>query len=102
MKFSLQLSIEILERTPIVLRQMLNGISTEWTLHNEGNNTWTPFDVVGHLIHGEKTDWLTRTEIILLGKGEKKFIPFDRFAQFEKSKGKTLAQLLDEFEETRK
>src|ERR1700733_10814657 len=102
MNFSISLSIEILERTPEVLKEMLDGISAEWTSHNEGGDTWTPFDVVGHLIHGEKTDWLTRTQIILSDKAEKKFIPFDRFAQFEESKGKTLSQLLDEFEEARK
>ena len=97
MNFSLDQSIEILERTPIVLSLMLDGISDEWTTNNEGQETWSVYDVIGHLIHGEKTDWIIRAELILSDNSNKKFIPFDRFAQFEESKGKTLKQLLDEF-----
>ncbi len=94
-------SIEILERTPIVLQNLLEGLSPEWTSNNEGGETWSAYDVIGHLIHGDKTDWLTRAELILSYNVEKKFQPFDRFAQFENSKGKTLKQLLDEFKEIR-
>src|SRR5262249_47273200 len=63
--------------------------------------TWSAYDIVGHLIHGEKTDWIKRLEIILNDGPEKNFTPFDRFAQFEESKGKTMEQLLDEFQTIR-
>jgi hypothetical protein len=98
MNFNLEKSIEILERTPETLHAMLNGISPDWTSNNEGGDSWSVFDIIGHLIHGEKTDWIPRAEIILSENPDKKFEPFDRFAQFENSKGKSLQQLLDEFE----
>lgn len=101
MKFDIKKSIEILERTPFVLETMLAGISEEWIMNNEGPDTWSPFDVVGHLVHGEKTDWMTRTKIILSDAEDKTFKPFDRFAQFESSKGKSLNDLLQEFKECR-
>lgn len=97
MSFTIARSIEILERTPGVLTAMLQGISSEWALTNEGGETWSPYDVIGHLIHGEQTDWLERLDIILSDKADKTFRPFNRFAQFEESKGKSLNQLLDEF-----
>lgn len=97
MKFELAKSIEILERTPVVLETMLKGLSGEWIMQNEGPDTWSPFDIIGHLIHGEKTDWIPRMEIILSDKANKQFEPFDRFAQFQSSKGKSIGQLLDEF-----
>lgn len=97
MEFNLSKSIEVLERTPDALNSMLKNISADWTSNNEGGETWSPFDVVGHLIHGEKTDWITRMEIILSNQSNKTFKPFDRFAHFEESKGKSLRQLLDEF-----
>ena len=102
MNFTVEKSIEILERTPEVLETMLKGVSADWTENNEGGETWSVFDVLGHLVHGEKTDWMARTEIILSDAPDKKFKPFDRFAQFEDSKGKTLSQLLDEFKQLRK
>ncbi len=102
MNFNLKKSIEILERTPAVLNTMLQGIDEEWTSNNEGPDTWSVYDIIGHLIHGEQTDWMPRTEIILSEREDKAFVPFDRFAQFEKSKGKTLQQLLDEFALLRK
>jgi len=101
MQFSLTKSIEILERTPETLRHLLDNISEDWTFTNEGEQTWSAFDVIGHLIHGDKTDWLTRAELILSDKVDKKFIPFDRLAQFENNKGKSLTQLLNEFKEIR-
>jgi len=101
MNFSLSKSIEILERTPAVLFAMLQNISADWTSNNEGGESWSVYDIVGHLIHGEKTDWIPRMEIILSDKPEKKFELFGRFAQFEESKGKTLPQLLDEFKQLR-
>ena len=97
MEFSIDKSIEILERTPVVLIHLTNNLSADWTMNNEGGETWSVFDVIGHLIHGEKTDWVTRIEIILSDSADKKFKPFDRFAQLEESKGKTLDMLLNEF-----
>src|SRR6478752_3704156 len=97
MQYSISKSIEILSRTPATLIQMLDGISEDWTSNNEGGETWSAYDVIGHLIHGDRTDWLRRAELILSDNVEKKFIPFDRFAQFEESKGKSLKQLLEEF-----
>ena len=94
--FELSEAIEILERTPAVTDALLRGLSTRWTQSNEGEETWTAFDIMGHLVHGEKTDWIPRMQIIL-GNGDKHFVPFDRFAHFEESKGKNLDQLIDEF-----
>ena len=101
MKFSLDKSYEILERTPTVLRALLAGLNGDWIMNNEGPETFSPYDVVGHLIHAEKTDWRDRTIMILEHGTAKSFVPFDRFAQFEESKGKSLATLLDEFEKLR-
>lgn len=101
MVFELNKSIEILERTPRVMSALLDGLNDEWITNNEGPETWTPYDVIGHLIHGEKTDWLVRANIILSDKPNKTFAPFDRFAQFEQSKGKSITQLLKEFQELR-
>jgi hypothetical protein len=99
-EFTLNKTLEVLERTPRVVRAMLDGLSDEWT--SGGTETdWAPFDIVGHLIHGEITDWIPRAKIIL-DQGESiTFVPFDRLAQFELSKGKTLAELLDDFDEAR-
>lgn len=97
MTFSLAHSLEILERTPLLLHHLLDGLSEEWTHTNEGPDTWSAYDTVGHLIHGEKTDWIPRLEIILAQKPNSEFEPFDRFAQFTASKGKTLTQLLTAF-----
>ncbi|MEM6735120.1 MAG: DinB family protein [Bacteroidota bacterium] len=100
MKFNLEQSIDILKRTPEVLKTLLKDLPKEWARNNEGDHTWSPFDVLGHLIQGEETDWMPRTKIILQRKN-KPFQPFDRFAQFEKSKGKNLDQLLKKFENLR-
>ena len=101
MEFSLVKSIAILERTPFVVEMLLRELPDGWTMNNEGENTWSPYDIVGHLIHGEKTDWIPRMKIIL-GDGNKTFEPFDRFAQFNDSKGKTLSELMVEFKLRRK
>ena len=101
MEFSLVASIAILERTPAALNAMLRGLSEDWTQQNEGGDTWSAYDIIGHLVHGEKTDWVPRLDIILSGNTDKKFTPFDRFAQFKDSRGKTMAQLLDEFAQLR-
>jgi len=97
MEFSIDKSVEILERTPALLEHLLNGISNEWTLNNEGGETWSVFDVIGHLVHGEQTDWMVRAEQIVSKTAGKNFSTFDRFAQFENSKGKTLEQILGDF-----
>jgi hypothetical protein len=97
MKFNLDKSYQILERTPTVLKTILAGISADWVMNNEGPETFSPYDVVGHLIHGEKTDWRVRAAMILEYGESKTFEPYDRFAQFEESKGKSLPQLLAEF-----
>lgn len=97
MKFDLDEAMAALSRTPAALKAMLNGLPRNWTENNEGPETWSPFDVIGHLIHGERTDWIPRAKIILEHGEVRPFDPFDRFAQFEQSKGKTLTQLLDEF-----
>jgi hypothetical protein len=102
MKYSLEKSYEILERTPAVLRSLLSNLDNDWIMNNEGADTFSPYDVIGHLIHGEKTDWAVRAKVILEFGLSKTFTPWDRFAQFQESKGKTLQQLLDEFETERK
>lgn len=101
MQFDLNKSIQILERTPTVLIDMLSNIDEGWTMNNEGEETWSAYDIVGHLIHGEHTDWMARLNIILKDEGDKKFIPFDRFAQFKECEGKDLPQLLQEFKNLR-
>ena len=101
MIYSVDSAIEILERTVPTLRSLLEGLSDEWIYGNEGFETWSPFDVVGHLIHGEQTDWIPRAEIILREGEDRTFEPFDRFAHFRTTQGKSLAELLDELEEVR-
>jgi hypothetical protein len=95
--FQLTDAIQILERTPATLRALLGGLTEKWTAPNEGPATFSAFDNVGHLIHGERTDWIPRARIILAQGTDRRFEPFDRFAQYRESEGKTLAQLLDEF-----
>jgi DinB family protein len=95
--FSLEEAIPILTSTPRTLDAMLRGLPTAWLECNEGGDTFSPYDVVGHLIHGEKTDWMPRARMILETGDARPFEPFDRFAQNEASRGKTLDELLDEF-----
>lgn len=97
MEFRLDEAIPILERTPAVIDAMLRGVPEEWTRRNEGKGSWSAYDIVGHLIHGEKTDWIPRAKIILEQGEERPFEPFDRFAQLRDSVGKSLENLLDEF-----
>ena len=101
MLFNIKESIKILERTPAILETLLLGLNEKWILNNEGAATWSPFDIVGHLIHGEKTDWVPRMMIILSEGTAKRFTPFDMFAQFEDSKGKNMPGLLAEFKRLR-
>ena len=97
MKYRLDHTIALLSRTPAVLDVLLRDLPEQWTLQNEGESTWNAFDIVGHLIHGELTDWMPRAKMILeFGEGQA-FEPFDRRAQERESRGKSLAQLLDDF-----
>ena len=97
MNYNVSNAIDILSRTPVILNDLLKGLPPEWASATEGPDTWSPYDVVGHLIHGEKTDWIPRAEIILGPSGDKRFQPFVRDAMLEFSKGKTLEQLLVDF-----
>ncbi len=97
MEHNLNHTIAILSRTPAALNALLRDLPETWTLQNEGENTWSAFDVVGHLIHAERTDWMPRAKVILQFGETKKFEPFDRWAQKRESEGKSLEQLLDEF-----
>lgn len=102
MHFSLPQGIALLERTPAVLDAWLRGLTPVWALADEGEGTWSAFDIVGHLIHGERTDWIPRARIILEDGPARPFEPFDRFAMFEASRGSSLDELLDEFAQLRR
>lgn len=102
MNFQLEEAVEILERTPQTLSQLLTGLSSEWINRNEGENTWSAFDVVGHLIEGEKNNWLPRIKMILTKGATEPFPPFDRFSQLNQNDGKTMEQLLNEFADIRR
>src|SRR5215212_1877118 len=97
MDFDLPTGIAVLERTPHALRALLDGLPSAWTRATEGPETWSPYDIVGHLIHGERTDWIPRARIILDQGPDRRFAPFDRVAQFRESETQSLAELLDEF-----
>src|ERR1700752_4985135 len=97
MEDNLEDTLSLLARTPALREDLLRGLPETWTRRNEGGDTWRPFDIVGHLIHGERTDWMARAGMILKFGGSRAFEPFDRFAQARESEGKQLAQLLDEF-----
>lgn len=102
MRFEMDHALEILSRTPSVVRAMLQGVSDEWTRNNEGPDTFSPFDVVGHLVDGEETDWVTRARIVLSDADERKFQPYDRFRHYARNEGKSVDSLLDEFEKLRR
>jgi hypothetical protein len=101
MNFDVAEAVRVLERMPGILRSMLHELPEGWTTCNEGPNTFSAFDNVGHLIHGERTDWIPRARIILARGESRRFEPFDRFAQQRESEGKSLDQLLDEFAQLR-
>ena len=102
MTFDVPEAVAVLEKTPAVLRALLSGLPDNWTSPNEGPDTFSAFDNVGHLIHGERTDWIPRAQIILAQGHNRTFEPYDRFAQQRESAGKTLDQLLGEFEQLRR
>jgi len=99
--FDLARSVAILERTPEVLRSLLSNLSDDWTRGNEGPDTWSPFDVVGHLIDAEETDWMPRARVILAQGEDRRFPPFDRFRHLRENRGKALGALLDRFADLR-
>lgn len=94
-------AVAVLERTPAAVRALLHGITDTWARATEGEGTWSPYDVVGHLVHGERADWMQRARHILSGDS-RPFTPFDRAAQFSESEGKSLEDLLAEFAELRR
>ncbi|HXY69394.1 MAG TPA: DinB family protein [Gemmatimonadales bacterium] len=97
MSFDLSASMDVLGRTPATVRAMLGGLGEAWIRGTEGPDTFSPFDVVGHLIDGEETDWLARARIILAEGPDPRFEPYDRFRHRARNAGRTLASLLDEF-----
>src|SRR6202795_2303360 len=97
MEFNLAEAVALLTRTPATLNVLLRGLPDAWVRCNEGKDTWSAFDIVGHLIVGERTDWMQRLRIILENGEARPFDPFDRFAQVKESRGKSFEQLLDEF-----
>lgn len=102
MEHNIETTIALLTRTPTTLDSLLRGLPESWTARNEGENTWTAFGVIGHLIHGEKTDWMPRARTILQSGDSRPFEKFDRWAQERESEGKSLGELLDEFARRRK
>ena len=101
MDYNLSEGLAVLERTPSVLRSMLAGLADAWIEADEGPETWSPFVILGHLIHGERADWIPRAQIILAQGADRRFTPYDRFAQFHESADKSLGTLLDEFADLR-
>ena len=101
MDFKFEAALPVLRRTPAVVRGLLSDLPSSWTDAVEGPNTWSPFDVVGHLIHGERADWIPRVEHLLRHGDAVPFPPFDREAMFEASKGQSLGELLDTFAQLR-
>src|SRR5882762_4980224 len=100
-QFNLKDAVAILERTPVSLTALLSGLPETWIRATEGAGTWSPYDVIGHLIHGERTDWIPRARHILAGD-KRAFESFDRTAQFTESEGKSLGELLATFAELRR
>lgn len=99
-EFNLDETVAVLTRTPATLDALLRGLPESWVRSNEGKDTWSAFDIVGHLIVGERTDWMPR---VILAHGEARpFDPFDRFAQLKETQDKSLEQLLDDFARLRK
>jgi hypothetical protein len=101
MEQNLQHTISLLTRTPAALNALLRDLPETWTLQNEGGSTWNVFDIIGHLIHGERTDWMQRARIILQSGEAQTFAPFDRLEHAQERQGKSLTQLLDEFARVR-
>lgn len=101
MEFELNNALEVLERTPVAFRALLDGLPEVWTTPNEGPETFSARDNLGHLIHLERTDWIPRARVILAQGPDRRFTPVDRFAHKRESAGKPVAEMLDEFAELR-
>ena len=101
MEYRLDQAKEVLRRTPATLNALLNNLPNDWVLANEGPDTFSPYDVIGHLIEGEENDWIPRARLILDYGETKPFEPFNRFAMYEKSQGKSLLELMARFEQLR-
>jgi hypothetical protein len=101
-EFNLDETIAILTRTPATVDALLRGLPESWVRSDEGKDTWSAFDIVGHLIVGERTDWMTRVRAILENGEARPFDPFDRFAQSRESQNKSLEQLLDDLARLRR
>jgi predicted DNA-binding ribbon-helix-helix protein len=101
MTFDLAHGVAVLERTPQVLEALLSGLPDAWIRGNEGAGTWSPFDIVGHMIDGEMTDWMTRARVILNQGADRRFAPFDRLRHISRNQGRTLTELLAELREWR-
>lgn len=101
MRFGLADSIDVLRRTPATLQTLLDGVDESLVRGTEGPETFSPFDVVGHLIDGEETDWIPRARIILSDATDKTFTPYDRFRHLDRNVDRTLASLLSEFAQLR-
>jgi hypothetical protein len=97
MEQNLQHTLSLLTRTPATLDALLRDLPEAWTFRNEGENTWSAFDVVGHLIHGERTDWMQRAKVVLQFGGSQPFKPFDRCGFEQEKHVNSLGELLDEF-----
>ena len=97
MELQLEQALEILDRTPAILRAILEGLSADWVQTHGDRDSWSAYDIIGHLIQGEESNWMPRAEMILRDGESRSFEPFDRFAMFERSKNQTLEQLLDTF-----
>jgi hypothetical protein len=102
MEHNLEHTISLLARTPAALDALLRDLPETWTMRNEGEDTWSAFDIVGHLIHGDRTDWMPRAKMILQFGETRAFEPFDRWGRARESEGKSLGQLLDEFARLRR
>lgn len=102
MDFRVSQAIEVLSQTPATVKSLLGNLSDEWIYNSNSEGKWNPHDVVGHYIHAEETDWIPRAEVILAQGEDRMFPPFDRFGHYEKSKGKTLSELLETFADLRR
>lgn len=101
MEFALAEARAVLMRTPGTLRAMLSGLGPEWLDATEGPETWSPYVIMGHLVHGERTDWIVRARLIVEQAADRRFAPFDRFAQLRENQGASLEALLVSFETLR-
>lgn len=101
MKFEIESALVLLQKTPGILRDLLSDLPTEWTDNSEGGASWSPKEILAHLLFGEQTDWMPRVELILGEQEDKRFAPFDMNGHTELNRTLSLEDLLDEFERAR-